>query len=476
MLRLGNRLAWLIAPALLVVMISLNPPKPTYLMGDFRAFYCAGQVIAHHANPYLNQPLRSCEVVAGPPAEPLGMRSVTLPAPLPPYALLLFVPFAALPFPLAAGCFELFLIAAMTAAIVLYARVAAVPSLWLYLAFAGITASVTYYAGQPVPFVLLAFAGAALAVRHQRWNVAAACMLITTMEPHLALPAVAAMLIALPRTRLPVALGTVLLAALGVAAVGPYTAIIYVSQVIPAHALANAYEWQFSLTSLLTSFGIAAASAVHFGELMYGLMLIAGVVVAMRLRRATGDAAALVVIPPAFAVFGGVHVHSQQLVVALPAMLYVFARYPRVRTMAATGITFAMIPWNIMSSAAMAGCFPVLVGAFAGATLGRRRGLLLTAIAAGIALSLVAGALLGLGPADAHYAAQASAPDALAETSWGPFSQQVLSKSSFLMEWLRVPTVAGLALGLCSITSAAFAQPETDVARNRLNATVAVQS
>jgi len=198
MLRLGNRLAWLIAPALLVVMISLNPPKPTYLMGDFRAFYCAGQVIAHHANPYLNQPLRSCEVVAGPPAEPLGMRSVTLPAPLPPYALLLFVPFAALPFPLAAGCFELFLIAAMTAAIVLYARVAAVPSLWLYLAFAGITASVTYYAGQPVPFVLLAFAGAALAVRHQRWSVAAACVLITTMEPHLALPAVAAMVIAPP--------------------------------------------------------------------------------------------------------------------------------------------------------------------------------------------------------------------------------------------------------------------------------------
>jgi hypothetical protein len=124
----------------------------------------------------------------------------------------------------------------------------------------------------------------------------------------------------------------------------------------------------------------------------------------------------------------------------------------------------------------MAGCFPVLVGAFAGATLDRRRGLLLTAIAAGIALSLVAGALLGFGPADAHYAAQASAPDALAETSWGPFSQQVLSKSSFLMEWLRVPTVAGLALGLCSITSAAFARPETDAARNRLNATVAVQS
>jgi hypothetical protein len=44
------------------------------------------------------------------------------------------------------------------------------------------------------------------------------------------------------------------------------------------------------------------------------------------------------------------------------------------------------------------------------------------------------------------------------------------------MEWLRLPTIAGLALGLCAITSAAFARPETDAARNRLNAAVAVQS
>jgi hypothetical protein len=475
LLRLGNRIGWLIAPALLIAMISLKPPTPTYLMGDFRAFYCAGSVIAHGANPYLNEPLRACEVAAGPPAEPSGMRSVTLPAPLPPYALLLFVPLSALPFAWAAAFFELLIVAAMTAATVLYARVTAVPALWLYLAFAAITACVTYFVGQPVPFVLLAFAGAALALRQQRWNIAAACMLVTTIEPHLALPAIAALLIAMPRTRIPLAVGACLLASAGIAAVGSRAAVMYVGQVIPAHALANAYEWQYSLTSVLTSFGFAAVPAVHIGELMYALMLVAGVVVALRLWRASGDAAALVIVPPAFAVFGGVHVHSQQLIVALPAMLYVFARCPRVRTLAATGITFAMIPWNIMSSAPMAGCFPILVGAFAAATMGRRRGLQLTAISAGIALSLIVCALIGLGPADAHFTVTASAPGAIAETSWGPFSQQMLSKTSVLMDWLRVPTIAGLALGLYAMTNAAFAGSE-DAARNRLKATVAVRS
>jgi hypothetical protein len=376
----------------------------------------------------------------------------------------------------AAVSFELLLIAAMTAATTLYARVAGVPALWLYLAFAAITASVTYFVGQPVPFALLAFAGAALAVRHERWNLAAACILVTTIEPHLALPAIAAMLIALPRTRLPFALGACVLTAVGIVAVGPSTAVTYVTGVVPAHALANAYEWQFSLTSVLTSFGLAGVPAVQFGELMYGLMLVAGVVVAQRLRRATGDDAVLVLVPPAFAVFGGVHVHAQQLVVAFPAMLYIFARYPRVRTPAATGITLAMIPWNVMSSAAMAGCFPVLVGVFAAATMDRKRGLLLTALATGIGLSLVVGALMGLGPADAHYAAQASVPGALAETSWGPFSQQILSKSSWLMEWLRVPTLFGLALGLGAITNAAFAGPAVDAVRNSPKAPVAVPS
>ena len=67
-------------------------------------------------------------------------------------------------------------------------------------------------------------------------------------------------------------------------------------------------------------------------------MVALGVAVALRLRKLTGDAAVIVLIPPAFGVFGGVHVHFQQLAIAFPAILYVYARYPQVRALAAGGL------------------------------------------------------------------------------------------------------------------------------------------
>ena len=135
----ARRLAWLLAPAILAALIALNPlSRPTYVMGDFRAFYCAGAAIAQHANPYLEEPLRGCERDAGPPFEPAFLRPVALPAPLPPYALTLFVPFASLPFPLAAVLYGLLLIAAMTAATALLARVTGASSVLLNVAFAAI--------------------------------------------------------------------------------------------------------------------------------------------------------------------------------------------------------------------------------------------------------------------------------------------------------------------------------------------------
>lgn len=470
---LATRVAWLLAPAILAVMIALNPlNRPTYLMGDFRAFYCAGSVVTHGANPYLEEPLRSCEAAAGPPAEPAFLQPVALPAPLPPYALLLFVPFAWLPFPLAALVYGAILIAAMTAAVALFARLSGASTLWLNLAFAAITATVTYYVGQPVPIVFLALAGAALSLRHGRWVGAAACAAAASIEPHLALPALAGMLLAMPRTRLPVLAFGCILALASVAAVGPQTSIAYLRDVVPAHALANAYEWQFSLTSILTSLGMAASPAVHWGELMYAMTVTIGVAAAYRLWRATGDRAVLIIVPPAFAVFGGVHVHFQQLAVAFPAMLYVYARYPRIRTAAATGITLAMIPWNVISSSLLTGFTPILVGGFAAVTLGQRRGLVLTVIAAFIAMSLLILAVAGFGPPVAHFVAPRFPADSLAETSWGEFSRAVLARPSPLMQWLRLPTLVGLAMGLFAIGRAAFG--ESAVWRAEVPATVAV--
>jgi hypothetical protein len=470
----ARHLSWLLAPAILAALIALNPlNRPTYVMGDFRAFYCAGAVIAQHANPYLEEPLRGCERDAGPPFEPAFLRPVALPAPLPPYALALFVPFGLLPFPLAAVLYGLLLIAAMTAATALFARVTGASSVLLNVAFAAITATVTYYVGQPVPLVFLALAAAALFARNGRWAAAGACAVAASIEPHVALPALAGMFIALPRTRLPIVVSGAALAAVGVFAVGFATSVAYVRDVVPAHALANAFEWQFSLTSVLTSLGVGAPLAIRCGELMFAAMVALGVAVALRLRKLTGDAAVMVLIPPAFGVFGGVHVHFQQLAVAFPAILYVFARFPQVRALAAGGLALAMIPWNVMSSTVLAGLSPLLAGTFGWLTVGRRGGLVLSAAAALIGFSLLAFALAGLGPPPAHFVPHAYPPGALAEASWGDFSRSTLMRPSLMMQWLRIPTLLGIACGLAAIVRVAYADPlRGRVARTRTVAAV----
>jgi hypothetical protein len=375
---------------------------------------------------------------------------------LPPAALLAFVPLARLPFPFAAAVYGALLIAAMSAAVVLFARATGVSSVLLNLAFAGITATQTYFLGQPMPFVFLALAGAAVLLQRGNAVAAAACAVVTCAEPPLAVPVLLAMVAFVPRARLPIVGFGALFALAGIAGMGLATTIQYVRDVIPAHALANAYEWQFSLTSVLTSFGIAAAPAVRAGEAMYAVMTLLGIAVAVRMWRTTGDIAALLLVPPAFAVFGGVHVHLHQLAVAFPAILAVYAHYPRLRNLAATAVTFVMIPWNVMSASMITGFTPLVVGWFARATMGARRGLVLTVIAAFIAISVLALALAGFGPGPTPFAAHVYPPDALAERSWGDFSRAVLARPSVLLQWLRIPILAGLAMGLVAITRAAF--------------------
>ena len=449
--------AWLCVPVLLAGMIVLSLRQPSsYLMGDFRAFYCAGSAIALGADPYREQPLHACELRAGPPAEPAALRVAAIPAPLPPHALLAFVPLSRLPFATAALVFMLASLGAFAASVVVFARVTRVSSIELNLVFAAVTATVAMFVGQPMSFVLLALAGTAWFARERRWWQASACACAATIEPHLALPAIAAMAVALPRTRIPLLGCLAAAAALGALVVGPATTVEYVRDVLPAHALANAYEWQYSLTSVLTSMGVGAPLAVHLGEGMFAAMAALGVAVAVRLRAVTGDAATLAIVPPAFAVFGGVHVHVQQIAVAFPAALYVCAHFPSVRAVAARGVVLAMIPWNVMCSCLMVGFVPPLVGTFAATQLGRRAGLRWTLAAAAIACSLYALAGLGYGPAEAHPLGHSYPAGGLAEVSWGAFSRVAMMRTSLLMQWLRVPTLAGLACIVFGITRAAF--------------------
>src|SRR5579871_3197090 len=98
-----SRITWLIAPALFLVLVAVTLHQPNYLLGDFRAFYCAGAAIDAGADPYRMQPLLGCEAAtaaaAGTPEVKYG---VAVPAPLPPHALLPFAALSRLPFVIAA--------------------------------------------------------------------------------------------------------------------------------------------------------------------------------------------------------------------------------------------------------------------------------------------------------------------------------------------------------------------------------------
>ncbi|HEY6450482.1 MAG TPA: hypothetical protein VIX60_07375, partial [Candidatus Cybelea sp.] len=73
-----------------------------FLMGDFRAFYCAARVVSHAGDPYRTEPLRSCETSIGSQRFFEKNPGVTIPAPLPAYAIATLVPLSLLPFGVAA--------------------------------------------------------------------------------------------------------------------------------------------------------------------------------------------------------------------------------------------------------------------------------------------------------------------------------------------------------------------------------------
>jgi hypothetical protein len=454
---------------LVILGLALASELRADAMADFRAFWCGGVAVAERANPYLQQPLQHCEQLAGPPWEGPVLRQVALPAPLPPYALLAYAALASLAFPLAYVLYGVVLVAALTAAIALLSRTIGVASLTLAAVLAPMTWSDAVLRGQPFSLVLLAFAGAAFFASRSRPALAVLCLTGAMIQPHVALPAAVALFLVWPRTRVPLVGAAAGLGAISIAAVGPEVALSYVRDVLPAHALANAYEWQLSLTSLLTYFGVAAPRAVSLGTASYAVMTVVGVIVAVRLVHREKSLVPAVLVPPAFGVFLGVHVHYHQLAIAFPAMFYAMTRAPQVRTLAGAGIAAAMLPWDTIVAPGLVGMWMVIAGVFGRSAFGMRGGVLLTLVVAAFAIgtSLVAFLWPSLGAGGAPFVAHPYPPGALAEMSWADFSRQELSRSSPLLLCLRAPTILGVACGLIAIARFGFGPRAADVPLGR---------
>ncbi len=325
---------------------SIVPPAPI----DLLAFYCAGKVARTGADPYLSEPLRTCEHEAF--TERTGHVSrypdLVVPAPLPPYVLVLLEPLGAVPFGLARAFFCATVVAA---AFALVAALTALARRYALIFALGVAASVLLPAlqlGQIASLAIAALALAAWAARAGRIGAASCAGAFTLIEPHLGLPTVAAMFLCIPRSRRTLAAlcaGVALLTLTG----GLERNLEYLSRVVPAQARAEGTEFtgQYSLAALLAHLGVPDALALAAGSASYAFMLIAGSAVAFYAQRKTGDVAFGVAVAPAFTLLGGTYVHIHNMAAGLPlaAALLGSGRRALVPALAAFGL---LVPWDIV--------------------------------------------------------------------------------------------------------------------------------
>ncbi len=312
---------------------------------DFRAFYCAGAAVAEHRDPYLTEPLRSCEnAVRG--FQPGRGLPFALPAPLPGYALAPFVLLSRLPFSLASALWALLLCASFASTVALLARMSALGAGTVVAALAlGTAYSISI--GQIVPIVCAAAVAAAYFVSRGHDRSAALAAALATIEPHLGLPICLALFVARPRARIVLLACGGILAALSVGLLGIAANVEFVRDVLPAHALSEiSNEEQYSLSYVAHLAGLDERVAGALGTFSYLAMLAVGIVAGRAAAVRTGRDALLVLVPAALAVLGGPFVHVQQLAIALPAALVLCGLRGREARACAFAVVLLAVPWT----------------------------------------------------------------------------------------------------------------------------------
>ncbi|MBV8148072.1 MAG: hypothetical protein JO092_03160, partial [Candidatus Eremiobacteraeota bacterium] len=129
----------------------LGNALPWHQMYDFADFFCAGEALDQHRNPYLYEPLHSCEHRVN--ATPLFRNhpALAIPAPQPPYDFPPFMALARLQYSLARTLYAAGIVLAVALTIVALARTG-VPADVAAAALVLPAAYVELNAGQIVPF------------------------------------------------------------------------------------------------------------------------------------------------------------------------------------------------------------------------------------------------------------------------------------------------------------------------------------
>jgi len=331
-----------------IVAVFAPVTRPTGLFRDFNAFYCAGQAIATHHDPYRAEPIGTCERSPKPAGFQAGAEHLSLPAPLPPYALALFVPLSQLPYAAAAGVWSLLLLLALGITVEAIHRVSNIPRATLFAVFAPIEGYSAVYLGEIAPLAVAAVALATMLLQRGCDKKAAIAVCAALIQPHVGLAAFLALFLCSKRAR-PVLCGLAGFSALiSVALVGTGITIEYLHDVLPAHALSEVESTrQLSLTALLHSLGVADHPALALGSTSYVAMLLLGLTLARQLSLRNRHDGLIVALPAALVLVGGAFIHVIQMPSALPAALLVFTRTRGLaRHAVGAAIALLAIPWD----------------------------------------------------------------------------------------------------------------------------------
>jgi hypothetical protein len=326
--------------------VRIGDALPWHRLYDFQDFYCAGEAVDQHADPYRYEPLHSCEHRVNQSEAYRRDPNRIVPAPIPPYDLPPFALAARIGFPAARAIDAFAIVLAVALAIAGLASIG-IPLDLVALALVLPAGYLLLDAGQIVPFALAALVFCGVALAQRRYAIAGVLAGSTLIEPHLGLPVWMSVVLLAPRSR-PAAVITGVLAALaGMLIVGPSTAIEYLSRVLPAQAAAEAgYAYQYSLTYLLVTAGLPQGAALVAGQLSYVALLAVGIWLGSRLATTLQRRELVAYLPAACSVVAGAYVHMVDLAIAVPAAL-VLATYSRAasRTVATLALCLLAVPW-----------------------------------------------------------------------------------------------------------------------------------
>jgi hypothetical protein len=424
---------------------------PTAFGYDFVAFYCGASVAASGADPYRVEPLRSCEHRNGRQFRPDS--KLVVPAPLPSYAFAFLEPLTRLPYSIALALWTALLIAAYAVCVVMLVRFSGLSPPIVIAATALSVGFVSLFLGQLVPIALAALCLAARAVERERWYAAAACCALAAIEPQLALPAIAALFIARPAARIPLAAVACGLAGLSIVVLGIATNVEYLTQVVHAQVASEiARSDQLSPLAIAYRLGLSATAAASLGNLTYLLATALGVAFAIVVERRTGSRATLLFIPPAIALLGMPYIHAHHLAAAIPAALLLAGKTDW-KAPAIVAVFCLAIPWVVPYDQTPLLPFAALIVATLAAGLLRLTPLRAAALGCATFALMLGAQSLRIAPIPPPTSAYAAVNGGeLAQASWNVLIGASFHDNAALLTILAIPAWAALiALALAAV-------------------------